>query len=218
MAKKEWSFTERYMAQRRYNRKRDRKIINAVLLILILVVAYIAFCKIDAQYQDYVTKTAYEEIYPYDPDNLVEIREYNKKLDKLKSESASTEEYLEKADELYKNSIMDKAAVLVQAGPEYLGEYTITAYCPCEICCGQYSHTNYAIGSSGKKLQPNHSVASPLPLNTKLIINGNIYTVEDTTADYIVDRYDSKIIDIYFTDHNQALQFGKHDNVPVYKI
>ena len=218
MAKKEWSFTERYMAQRRYNRKRDRKIINVVLLILILIVAYIAFCKIDAQYQNYVTKTAYEEIYPYDPDNLVEMREYNKKLDKLKSESATTEEYLEKADELYKNSIMDRAAILVQAGPEYLGEYTITAYCPCEICCGQYSYTNYAIGSSGKKLQPNHSVASPLPLNTKLIINGNIYTVEDTTADYIVDRYDSKIIDIYFTDHNQALQFGKHDNVPVYKI
>ena len=25
------------------------------------------------------------------------------------------------------------------AEPEYLGEWTISAYCPCEICCGEYA-------------------------------------------------------------------------------
>lgn len=227
MAKKERSFTERYYIQRQYNRQRDRKIISIVLLVLIALVVYYMFCKIDAKYQSYlnqqnITKISYDgnvdEIYPYDPNNLVEIREYNRKLDELKKESKSTEEYLEKVDEFYTKSIMDKAAILVQAESEYIGNYTITAYCPCEICCGQYSHTNYAIGSSGKKLQPNHSVASPLPLNTKVIINGHIYTVEDTTADYIVDRYNNKIIDIYFNSHDEALKFGKQNNVPVYKL
>lgn len=89
MAKKGLSFTERYYIQRQYNRQRDRKIISIVLLVLIALVVYYMFCKIDAKYQNYlnqqnITKISYDEIYPYDPNNLVEIREYNRKLDELK--------------------------------------------------------------------------------------------------------------------------------------
>lgn len=95
-----------------------------------------------------------------------------------------------------------------------VGPHTITAYCPCVKCCGEYSNTNYAIGSSGKKLVSNYSVAAPkhLPYGTLLIIDGNIYEVEDRPADWIVEKYDGRIIDIYFDTHEAAEAFGKQSH------
>ena len=66
MAKKGLSFTERYYIQRQYNRQRDRKILSIVLLVLIALVVYYMFCKIDAKYQNYlnqqnITKISYGE-------------------------------------------------------------------------------------------------------------------------------------------------------------
>lgn len=90
-----------------------------------------------------------------------------------------------------------------------LGEYTITAYCPCEICCGEYAHTNYAVGSSGSRLSQGYSIASFLPAGTKVILNNKVYTSEDTPADYIGKRYNNKVIDVYFETHEEAAAFGK---------
>lgn len=93
-----------------------------------------------------------------------------------------------------------------------LGKYTITAYCACTKCCGKYAANRpggKVIGSAGTELTPGLSVAAWLPFGTRLLIDGQEYVVEDRTADWIRDKYDSKIIDVYFADHAQALEWGK---------
>ena len=93
-----------------------------------------------------------------------------------------------------------------------LGEYTITAYCACAKCCGKWA-TNRpggkVIGAAGVELTPGVSVAAWLPFGTRLLIDGQEYVVEDRTAGWIRDKYDGRIIDIYFADHAQALEWGK---------
>ena len=61
---------------------------------------------------------------------------------------------------------------------EDLGEYKITAYCPCKICCGKWSGLN--LTASGATPQSNHTVAcNSLPFGTEIMLNDIIYTVED---------------------------------------
>ena len=91
--------------------------------------------------------------------------------------------------------------------------YTITAYCSCEKCCGEWAtkrNGGPVIGAYGVELTPDYSVAAPLPYGTKLKIDGKTYEVQDTTASWIVDRYSGRIIDIYVGDsHEDALKWGK---------
>lgn len=91
--------------------------------------------------------------------------------------------------------------------------YTITAYCSCEKCCGEWAtkrNGGPVIGAYGVELTPDYSVAAPLPYGTKLKIDGKTYEVQDTTASWIVDRYSGRIIDIYVgNDHEKAIKIGR---------
>ena len=93
--------------------------------------------------------------------------------------------------------------------------YTITAYCSCSICCGEWATKRGdgpVIGAYGVELTPWYSVAAPLPYGTKLKIDGMTYEVQDTTASWIVDRYAGRIIDIYVgNSHQEAINFGKQE-------
>ena len=107
----------------------------------------------------------------------------------------------------------------LEEGVELLGEYTITAYCPCEKCCGIWAKKPNEIkrGASGDELVAGVSVASPIDFGTNIEIVGiGKYTVHDRTANWIVDRYNSKIIDIYFNTHEEVINFKK--KALVYKI
>lgn len=92
-------------------------------------------------------------------------------------------------------------------------QYTATAYCSCEKCCGQWavSRGSTVRGASGTELIPGYSVANNvLPLGTVIRTNdGTEYRVDDKTAVWVNDKYDGKVIDIYFTDHDSAIEFGK---------
>lgn len=91
--------------------------------------------------------------------------------------------------------------------------YTVTAYCSCSKCCGEWAtkrNGGPVVGAYGVEITPNYSVAAPLPYGTKLKIDGKTYEVQDTTASWIVDRYAGRIIDIYMGDsHEEALKWGK---------
>ena len=98
------------------------------------------------------------------------------------------------------------------SGPqlEYLGTWVSTAYCGCEICCSSYGNAT----ASGETPIEGHTVAcNILPFYTKIMVDGVIYTVEDTGW----TPYGDEWIDIYFDSHDAALAYGLR-NVDVYIV
>ena len=96
-------------------------------------------------------------------------------------------------------------------------EFRVTAYCPCEKCCGRWALNRpkdengnpIVIGAWNKELTTNYSVASPLPFGTKIDLGElGVVEVQDRTADWVVDKFGENIIDIYMTNHDEARQFG----------
>lgn len=82
---------------------------------------------------------------------------------------------------------------------EYLGNFKLTAYCSCSKCCGKWAGGGTA---SGTMPVAGRTVAmAGVPFGTKLLISGNVYTVEDRGTPY-------GHIDVYFNSHNEALNFG----------
>ena len=82
---------------------------------------------------------------------------------------------------------------------EYLGTYTLTAYCGCEACNGG----NAGITAMGVEPSEGWTVAcNSLPLGTQISINGNTYEVQDT------GNMDDGTIDIFMNSHDEALNFG----------
>lgn len=99
-------------------------------------------------------------------------------------------------------STEEAAAEEVPAEPEYLGEWTITAYCSCPICCGEYA-TGFT--ASGTLAAEGRTIAcNALPIGAEVLIDGNTYTVEDTGYTPYGDAW----IDIYFDSHEAALAWG----------
>ena len=83
-----------------------------------------------------------------------------------------------------------------------LGEYKLTAYCSCEKCCGKTD----GITASGVKAVEGVTIAADTkihPFGTKLCIDGHEYTVQDRGG--VVK---GNHIDIYFDNHQEALEFG----------
>jgi len=101
--------------------------------------------------------------------------------------------------------------------------WTITAYCSCEKCCGSYANNRkngVVVGAEGTVLTPGYSAANnELPFGTVLNIDGyGVVEIQDRTANWINERYNGKIIDIYFDSHEKALEFGKKTDVIVTTI
>jgi hypothetical protein len=61
------------------------------------------------------------------------------------------------------------------------------------------------------ELQPGVSIAAPkdFDFGSQIIIDGVEYVVQDRLANWVVEKYEGKIIDVYFDDHQAALEFGK---------
>lgn len=88
---------------------------------------------------------------------------------------------------------------------ESLGEYVITAYCTCKICCGVYSGGNRT--ASGTVPTTNRTLAvdtSVIPFGTRLVINGQVYVAEDRGG-----AIKGKRIDMFFYTHKEALKWGR---------
>ena len=81
----------------------------------------------------------------------------------------------------------------------------LTAYCPCELCCGQWAGGNTATGTvptAGRTVGVDPEV---IPLGTTVYIDGQAYRAEDTGA------FTGNIIDIYMDSHEEALRFGRKE-------
>ena len=96
-----------------------------------------------------------------------------------------------------------------------LGEFELTAYCPCVKCCGIWSSehpkrlgTDYiqktasgTIPTAGKTIGVDPGVIS---FGTTVLINGEEYIAEDKGGSLKNNR-----IDIFFNSHSDALSFGR---------
>lgn len=86
--------------------------------------------------------------------------------------------------------------------------FTVTAYCPCEKCCGAYANGYTAIGE--KATQGVTIAADPdvLPMGTEIELDGHTYTVQDTGGAIAGNR-----LDLYFDSHEDALRWGVREKI-----
>lgn len=94
-----------------------------------------------------------------------------------------------------------------------LGTFKLTAYCPCPKCCGEWAD---GITYTGTEATAGRTVAvdpKVIPLGSTVYINGSAYVAEDIGGAIKGNR-----IDVYFPDHQTALQFGvQHAEVEIQK-
>ena len=105
-------------------------------------------------------------------------------------------------------------SVIEQPKRVYLGEFKLTAYCSCTKCCGFWANSrpldengnDIVIGASGERLYQGVSVAvdpSVIPYDSKVYIDGKEYIAHDCGGAIKGNR-----IDMYFDNHQDALDFG----------
>jgi 3D (Asp-Asp-Asp) domain-containing protein len=95
----------------------------------------------------------------------------------------------------------------------FLGNYTITYYCNCSICCGEYAGLGKT--ASGAKVQAGTTIAvdtNKIPFGTEIIIDGHTYIAQDKGGSVKGNH-----IDIYCDTHEEALSYGKHTSA-VYMV
>ena len=130
-----------------------------------------------------------------------EVEEAAKKAEKEVERRKAEEEAKRKAEEAKKPKLSS------------LGTFKLTAYCKCSKCCGKWAGGKTASGTTptaGRTIAVDTSV---IPFGTKVVINGNTYTAEDTGSAIKGNK-----IDVYFSSHQAALNFGRQSaEVFVYK-
>lgn len=87
-------------------------------------------------------------------------------------------------------------------GSKYIGKFKLTAYCACSKCCGQWADANATTASGTHAVQGRTVACNSLPFGTRIVINGNVYVVEDCGG------MASNVIDVFFNSHQEALNFG----------
>lgn len=102
--------------------------------------------------------------------------------------------------------------LMVPPEPMALGEFTCTAYCGCETCCGIWADgITYTGGlaTEGRTIAVDPEV---IPLGSVVEINGQQYVAEDIGGAIKGNR-----IDVYFDDHQTALAWGvqHHEVYPI---
>ena len=137
---------------------------------------------------------------PSDGGNYGTEESYN---DYSESESDSNQD----ADDSSESSDSSSEGGSSSSQGTYLGTFTLTAYCNCAQCCGTAGN----LTASGTVPTAGRTVAmAGVPFGTQLLINGNVYTVEDLGTPY-------GHVDIYFNSHSEALAFGLQ-SAEVYRL
>lgn len=124
-------------------------------------------------------------------------------IEKIKLSENVIKEPVNKIVQVQKN-ITSRAGSSTVANTAHTGTtkiFKVTAYCSCARCCGKTTGRT----ASGTKATAGHTVAASgqFSFGTKLMINGQEYTVEDRGGAIQGNR-----IDIYMNSHVEAVAWG----------
>jgi 3D (Asp-Asp-Asp) domain-containing protein len=103
----------------------------------------------------------------------------------------------------------DKEVDIQVVEPVNLGKFKLTAYCSCEECCGKWAYNRpngVVYGAIGEELKEGYSIAvdpEVIPYRSEVVIDGKTYKAQDCGGAIKGNR-----IDVYFEDHDDALEFG----------
>ena len=90
----------------------------------------------------------------------------------------------------------------------------VTAYCPCEKCCGEYADGVTANGHKIKKGDCFVAAPKSYSFGTKMVIpgyaNGKVVEVLDRGGAIKGNK-----LDVFFPTHQRALEWGRQKNVQV---
>lgn len=84
-----------------------------------------------------------------------------------------------------------------------LGEFKVTAYCPCSACCGDWADGltyTETVATESRTIAVDPEV---IPLGSTVEINGSEYIAEDIGGAIKDNR-----IDVFFNSHQDALEWG----------
>ena len=157
--------------------------LNAILYIITIII--IIMLVIGYKYNEQQHKASVQQ-----PNETKQHIEYNEEIKKIETET-------------------DKEVDAQAIEPVSLGVFKLTAYCPCEACCGIWANNRpngVVYGAIGEELKEGYSIAvdpNVIPYRTEVIINGHIYRAQDCGGAIKGNR-----IDVYFEDHDDALEFG----------
>ena len=92
---------------------------------------------------------------------------------------------------------------------EYIGTCTVTAYCPCAECCGEYAD---GVTASGLPAGPGVVAVDPdvIPLGSTVVVDGQRYLAADTGS-----GVEGLHIDICMASHEETAAFGRR-SAPVW--
>jgi 3D (Asp-Asp-Asp) domain-containing protein len=105
-----------------------------------------------------------------------------------------------------------------------LGVFKLTAYCSCGKCCDGWADNRpvdeygneVVIGAAGEVLTAGYSVAvdpKVIPYGTVISIDGRDYKAQDCGG-----AIKGNEIDVYFSNHSEALEFGvQYAEVKIFK-
>jgi len=121
-------------------------------------------------------------------------------IEKIKLSEQVIKEPIDKIVQIQKNVTTSRSGSTVSTTGE-TKIFKVTAYCACSKCCGKQT----GITASGTRATAGRTIAasSQFGFGTKLLINGNVYTVEDRGG-----AIQGNKIDIYMDTHAEALQWG----------
>lgn len=92
---------------------------------------------------------------------------------------------------------------------------TVTAYCPCSICCGQFSDGKTSTGRDAFKTRGVAADPKVIPYGSVVKIPGyGSFKVDDTGGAMRQATKSGRVhIDLRFNSHKQALKFGRKNLV-----
>lgn len=187
------------------------------MLLAILILALIGCCIVEAapagEPQEIITATTREPEPTPEPTTTAPEPATAPTIDLQKTDEETPMEETEPA------TIATEPATEPPSEPsetwKSLGTFTLTAYCSCKKCCGYWATIRptdkngdpIVYTSTGTIAEAGTTIAVDprvIPYGTEVKINGHTYIAQDTGGSIKDAR-----IDIYFDDHQEALEFGR---------